>query len=132
MLEKSDNPNIVNIITEHVKEGHYITGLAATGYDVAKFGLWRLTESWAMELKDSGIRVNGLCFGATDTPMLRAVSEPMAEAGMKPEDIADAVFNVVDQGPDGDTGQSYLFGTNGTPREQSLKEIALLKTPQTA
>ena len=29
--------NIVNLITEHIREGRHITGLPATGYDCAKF-----------------------------------------------------------------------------------------------
>ena len=61
--------NIVNLITEHVKEGHYLTGRRGLGYDCAKFAQWRLTAVLAAELKADNIRVNGLCFGATDTPM---------------------------------------------------------------
>ncbi len=118
--------NIINIITEHIMEGHLMTGPGASGYDGAKWVMWRQTESWAVELKDHNIRVNGLCMGATDTPMLRAVSVPTAEAGMKTSDIGQAVLNVLAHGPDGPTGKSHLFGTSGTPREQSLKEIAAL------
>lgn len=118
--------NIINIITEHIKEGHLMTGPGASGYDGAKWVMWRQTESWAVELKDHNIRVNALCMGATDTPMLRAVSVPIAEAGMKTADIGQAVMNVLAHGPDGPTGESYLFGTSGTPREQSLQEIAAL------
>jgi NAD(P)-dependent dehydrogenase (short-subunit alcohol dehydrogenase family) len=117
---------IINIITEHIKEGHLMAGLGASGYDAAKWVMWRQTESWAVELKEHNIRVNALCMGATDTPMLRAVSVPIAEAGMKPADIGRAVMNVLDHGPGGPTGQSYLFGTTGTPREQSLREIDAL------
>ena len=104
--------NIINIITEHIKEGYLMVGQGASGYDAA--------------LKDHNIRVNALCMGATDTPMLRAVSVPTAEAGMKVEDIGQAVMNVLAHGPGGPTGESHLFGTSGTPREQSLKEIAAL------
>lgn len=118
--------NIINLITEHIKEGHYITGAPATGYDCAKFSQWRLTESWAQELAERGIRVNGLCFGATDTPMLRGVNEEMAELGMKPEDLARAVLNVVAHGEQGPSGECYLFGTSGTPRAESLEQIAAL------
>lgn len=118
--------NIINIITEHIKEGHLMTGPGASGYDGAKWVMWRQTESWAVELKDHKIRVNGLCMGATDTPMLRSVSVPIAEAGMKVSDVGQAVINVLSHGSDGPTGESYLFGTSGTSREQSLSEIALL------
>jgi 3-oxoacyl-[acyl-carrier protein] reductase len=125
-MRESGGGNIVNIITEHIKEGHLMTGPGATGYDGAKWVMWRQTESWAVELEEHDIRVNALCMGATDTPMLRAVSVPIAEAGMRPEDVGQAVLNVLAHGPDGPTGQSYVFGTTGTSREQSLGEIAAL------
>jgi NAD(P)-dependent dehydrogenase (short-subunit alcohol dehydrogenase family) len=129
LMAGSADPNIVNLNTEHLNEDHYLTGYPATGYDCAKFGLWRLTESWAVELADNGIRVNGLCFGAVDTPMLRAVSVPLAEIAMKGEDIGQALFNIFDQGPGGDTGQSHFFGFSRTPREASLEQIARLAEP---
>ncbi len=118
--------NVINIITEHIKEGHLITGRPATGYDCAKFSQWRLTESWAMELATHGIRVNALCFGATDTPMLRAAAPEIADREMKASDLADAVINVIAHGKDGPTGQSYLFGTSGTGRQESVRQIAAL------
>ncbi|MGI9326376.1 MAG: SDR family NAD(P)-dependent oxidoreductase [Pseudomonadales bacterium] len=125
-MRKVGAGNIINIITEHVKEGHLMTGPGASGYDGAKWVMWRQTESWAVELKEHNIRVNGLCMGATDTPMLRAVSVPIAEAGMKCEDVGQAVLNVLAHGEGGPTGESYLFGTTGTARERSLQEIAAL------
>jgi len=118
--------NIVNIITEHIKEGHYITGRPATGYDCAKFSQWRLTESWADELAPFDIRVNGLCFGATDTPMLRSAAPQIADKAMKTEDLARAVLNVIAHGKGGPTGQTFLFGTSGSAREDSLEQIAAL------
>jgi NAD(P)-dependent dehydrogenase (short-subunit alcohol dehydrogenase family) len=118
--------NVINIITEHIKEGHLMTGMPASGYDCAKWAQWRLTETWAVELAPLGVRVNALCMGATDTPMLRAVSVPIAEAGMKPEDVGQAVLNLLAHGADGPTGQSFLFGTTGTPRAASLEQIAAL------
>ena len=123
--------NIVNIITDHIKEGHLMTGAPASGYDGAKWVQWRQTETWAIELKPHNIRVNALCMGATDTPMLRAVSVPIAEAGMKPEDVGQAVLNILAHGPGGPTVESYLFGTTGTPREQCRKEIDALAPGRT-
>jgi NAD(P)-dependent dehydrogenase (short-subunit alcohol dehydrogenase family) len=118
--------NIINMITEHVKEGYYLTG-RAVGYDSAKFSLWRQTETWAAELAKCNIRVNGLCFGATDTPMLRAAAPPdLVDAAMKVEDLGQAVINVLAHGEGGPTGQSWLFGATGTPREESLAAIAAL------
>jgi len=119
--------HMINIITEHVKEGHYITGAPAVGYDCAKFSQWRQTESWAVELAAANIRVNALCFGATDTPMLREHAPPeLADTAMRPEDIGQAVLNLIAHGPDGPTGETHLFGTSGTPRKESLTAIAAL------
>ena len=117
---------IINVITEHIKEGHLMTGGAASGYDCAKWVQWRQVETWAMELGPHNIRVNGLCMGATDTPMLRAVSVAAAEGGMRSSDVGQAVINILSHGADGPTGETFVFGTSGTPREQSLKEIAAL------
>ena len=128
-MMKQGAGNIINIITEHIKEGHLITGLGAgSGYDGAKFVQWRQTETWAAELKGAGIRVNALCMGATDTPMFGASHRNLA-AGFEmllPEDVGAAAINVLAHGPDGPTGQSYLFGASGTPRSQSLQEIAAI------
>jgi len=121
--------SIINVITEHIKEGHLITGLAAaTGYDSAKFVQWRLTETWAAELKPHGIRVNALCMGATHSPMFRAshAERPGGWDILEPADVGQAVINILAHGKDGPTGQSYLFGASGTPRAQSLVEIAAL------
>lgn len=114
--------NVINVITEHIKEGHLMVGAGASGYDAAKWVQWRQTESWAVELEPHGIRVNALGPGATDTPMLRAVSVPHAEKGMKPEDVALAALNIIRQGTDGPTGQSYIFGVSGDPREKGRAE----------
>jgi 3-oxoacyl-[acyl-carrier protein] reductase len=118
--------NVITMITEHIRLHRLITGLPATGYDCAKFAQWRLTESWAKELAPHRVRVNGFAFGATDTPMLRAVSVKAAENGMRAEDMADAAMAVIDQGPDGPTGQVWDVGFSGTPRAESLDQIAAL------
>ena len=43
--------------------------------------------------------------GATDTPMLRAVSAAAAEAGMRASDVGQAVINILSHGADGPTGR---------------------------
>ncbi len=125
-MREAGGGDIVNILTDHVLAGHFITGLPATGYDCAKFSLWRLTESWAVELAPFGIRVNGLAFGATDTPMLRGVSPAMADAGMRPSDIAQAVANVLEHGRGGPTGRTYAFGMSRASRAEHLAGIAAI------
>ena len=114
LLRAGGGGNIVNLITEHVHEGYYMTTSPATGYDCAKFSQWRLTEAWALELAPHNIRVNALCPGATDTPMLRAVSVPIAEAGMRPQTVAEGVLNILRQGAGGPSGKAYLIGPTQT------------------
>lgn len=127
LLANAGQSNIINIITSHVKEGHLITGRPFTGYDCAKFSLWRLTESWAVELKDQGTRVNGLCFGATDTPMLRNFAPSKVAGSMSVSDIDQAIRNVINQGPAGDTGKAYGFGMGASPRETCPGEIEAIR-----
>jgi NAD(P)-dependent dehydrogenase (short-subunit alcohol dehydrogenase family) len=127
-LAASGAGNVVNMITNHIRSDQLITGMPATGYDAAKFALWRLTESWAVELGKVGVRVNGLAFGATDTPMLRAVSPRLADDGMRSEDMADAVCAILDQGPEGMTGRVWDVGFTGTPRDESLRQIAAIRS----
>ncbi len=115
--------NIINIITEHIDEGHYLTRLPALGYDCAKFALWRQVETWAYQLRKSNIRVNGLAFGATDTPLLRGFAPDHADAAMKPADVGQAVLNVLAHGEAGPSGNIWRFGYTGTPREESLIAI---------
>lgn len=127
LLTNAGQSNVINILTNHVKEGYYISGRPFTGYDCAKFSLWRLTESWAVELKDQGTRVNGLCFGATDTPMLREFSPGLVANSMAAGDIDQAIRNVIGQGPGGATGRSYEFGMGLAPRETSRAEIEAIR-----
>ncbi len=81
-----------------------IAGLAGLGpvhYATAKGGLLGMTRSLARELGRHGIRVNALCPGVIDTPMLRKLPEAMFEPLVaatplgrigQPEDIASAAL----------------------------------------
>lgn len=119
-----DGGNVINIITEHIEAAHYLKGMPALGYDCAKFALWRQVESWADELRGRNVRVNGLAFGATDTPLLRRVAgDTFADVAMQPADIGQAVVNVLAHGQAGPSGETWVFGTTGTPRAESLVAI---------
>jgi 3-oxoacyl-[acyl-carrier protein] reductase len=82
-----------------------IAGLAGLGpihYATAKGGLLGFTRSLARELARFGIRVNAICPGAIDTPMVRAVPEaalkgitmmtPLGRLGTAQEIAAAALF----------------------------------------
>ena len=59
-------------------------------YAASKWALIGLTKTWAMELGRQGIRVNAVCPGPIDTPMLRVfVARPdqQATANMDKEEL---------------------------------------------
>ena len=76
-------------------------------YDVSKAGLNHLIKALALELRDDGVRVNGVMPGGIDTPLLkdwlvdyagsheeaeRVLSQGRADGSIgKPEDIADVI-----------------------------------------
>ena len=51
----------------------------ASAYCASKFGLIGLTQSFAAEVATRGIRVNALCPGNVDSPMLRSIAVDVAE-----------------------------------------------------
>ncbi len=82
-------------------------GPEAAAYCAAKGGVVTLTKAMAIDHGGQGIRVNGICPGDTDTPLLRdealqlgeeestflkkAAERPLGRVG-RPEDIANAVL----------------------------------------
>lgn len=114
MIERGGG-DIVNISTDHVKpcphcdrhHGHGSMDL----YNASKWALNGLTFDWAKSLARHHIRVNNICMGATDTEMLRgwlgAEPDPVVVATwMKPEQIAQIVVELLQEGPAGRTGNS--------------------------
>lgn len=63
--------------------GRSKSGTATAAYTASKAGLLGLTRHLAFDYGPRGIRVNAICPGAVDTPMLRA---GMAEAAASPEE----------------------------------------------
>jgi NAD(P)-dependent dehydrogenase (short-subunit alcohol dehydrogenase family) len=104
--------HIVVISTDHlVPEPGTPTGGGSRmdAYDASKWALRGLVESWALALGPSGIRVNAIGMGATDTPMIRAFfgAAPPAEVTdrwMHPGDVAAVLVALVDEGQGGRTG----------------------------
>jgi 2-hydroxycyclohexanecarboxyl-CoA dehydrogenase len=102
---------IINIASDAARVGS--SGEAV--YAGAKGGVVSFTKSLAREMARSNIKVNCVCPGPTDTPLLRAsVSDKMRESFIRaiplgrlatPEDIAAAVVFFAGPGTDYITGQ---------------------------
>ena len=78
-------------------------------YSASKFALTGLTQAWAGALREHGVRVNAICMGETDTPMLRAYwqGRPFpyrVETWIRPQQIAGLVLDLLREGPEGRTG----------------------------
>ncbi len=83
-------------------------------YDAAKWGLNGLLYGWAKALAPHNIRVNQFCMGATDSYMLRSFHNfdpsPEEEAlWMKAEDNAQALIELLEEGPEGRNAQNINF-----------------------
>ena len=93
-MRKSGGGSIIS--TSSLAGLHGVPGLPA--YTAAKFAVVGLTQTAACELGKDNIRVNCICPGGIDTPLVAKTISPDAGRGMplgrlgKPEDIADMVL----------------------------------------
>ena len=110
---------IVNISSVHAFQTHH--GMVA--YCTSKAGVVGLTRAMAIDHGSENIRVNAICPGAIDTPMMRKAiaaepdpqqvydlwgkSAPVQRVG-QPEDIAEAVLFLCSSRASFITGQAYL------------------------
>jgi NAD(P)-dependent dehydrogenase (short-subunit alcohol dehydrogenase family) len=95
MLAQGTGGSIINIASSAAK----IPLAGAAPYCVSKAGVWMLTKVMGLELATTGIRVNAVGPGYTDTPMIAGIedNEPAYRAAMsitpmnrlgRPEEIA--------------------------------------------
>ena len=97
MLERNIKGTIVNTASTWSFVGAPMAG----AYVASKHGILGLTKTAALEYASRGIRINAVCPGATQTPLLRLDSQPEREAKLarthplgrlgKPDEIAAAV-----------------------------------------
>lgn len=113
-MKGRDNANIVNVST------YYVLPARSSGtnqpntdlYNASKWALNGFTDAWAGHLAADGIRVNALCMGATDTPMLRNLFEggrlpqDLADVVMQPEQMAGLMLDIIREGPEGRSGEN--------------------------
>jgi NAD(P)-dependent dehydrogenase (short-subunit alcohol dehydrogenase family) len=80
-------------------------------YNASKWALNGFTQAWARVLEPKRVRVNALCMGATDTPMLRGLwaGDPPADFArtwMRPAQIGQQLIDLLAEGPGGRTGEN--------------------------
>jgi NAD(P)-dependent dehydrogenase (short-subunit alcohol dehydrogenase family) len=112
-LVRRGGGNIVNVSTYYVLPARSAqTNPPDTDlYNASKWALNGFTQAWALALREHGIRVNALCMGATDTPMLRGLfdGDPPADFAatwMQPEQIAGQLLDLLREGPEGRSGEN--------------------------
>ena len=83
-------------------------------YNASKWALNGFTDAWAKYLDEYGIRVNGMCMGAVDTPMLRGLysdnklPDEMAAVVMNADDISQQLIEIIDSGRTGENFGAWV------------------------
>ncbi|MBN1267928.1 MAG: SDR family oxidoreductase [Anaerolineales bacterium] len=129
---KACKGSIVNVSSVHA----VATSADIASYAASKGGVVSLTRAMAIEFAADGIRVNAVCPGAVDTPMLHAglsrghvsggsIEDRMAELGAKtvigrvgkPEEIASTILFLADSNQSSFiTGSHLLIDGGATTR----------------
>jgi len=90
-------------------------------YNASKWALNAFTDDWAKYFLADNIRVNALCMGATDTPMLRGffpqgqLPPELAEVVMSSEQIAQQMLDLLADGRTGENIGAWVDQPPGLP-----------------
>jgi len=109
-MQSRGGGDIVNVSTYYVLPARSAgtNGTETDLYNASKWALNGFTDAWAKYLAKDKIRVNGMCMGATDTPMLRGLfpdhqlPPDMAEIVMQPAQIAGLMIDLLKDGRSGE------------------------------
>lgn len=115
-LRSSGGGHIINVST------YYVLPAKSDGtnqpdtdlYNASKWALNGFTDAWAKYLKKDNINVNGMCMGATDTPMLRGLfpdnelPPDMKEVVMQDSDIAQQMMDIINSGRTGENFGAWV------------------------
>jgi len=113
---QQDGGHIINLST------YYVLPAKSDGtnqpdtdlYNASKWALNGFTDAWAEYLEKDNVKVNGMCMGATDTPMLRGLfptkqlPAEMASVVMKAEDIAGQMMEIIASGRTGENFGAWV------------------------
>ncbi|HIG41437.1 MAG: SDR family oxidoreductase [bacterium] len=121
---KARGGDIVNMSTYYVLPARSRGTNSATTdlYNASKWALNGFTDAWSKVLRKYSIRVNGLCMGATDTPMLRSLFDnnelpgALVKTVMQPEAIAQQLIDLLGDGRTGENIGAWI----GSPIEIPL------------
>ncbi len=112
MSENKSGGVIINVSSIAGKVG--FANLSA--YCASKFGLMGLTESVAKEVVEKNIKIMAICLGGVDTEMMNdVVGQGFDNSSMKlikPEEVAEKIYNMISNQKDYTNGQSIEFYTN--------------------
>ena len=123
-MERAGGGSIVNIASGWGLAG----GKRAAAYCASKGGVVILTKAMALDHGEQNIRVNCICPGDTDTPMLRNEAEQLGEpideflseaaqrplpGVLNPEDIANAALYLASDASSSVTGISLIVDGGG-------------------
>ena len=113
---KAKGGNIINISSYYVLPAKSAgTNPADTDlYNASKWALNGFTDAWAKYLDQYGIKVNGMCMGAVDTPMLRGLysdnklPDEMARVVMSTDDISQQLIDIIRSGRTGENFGAWV------------------------